>query len=371
VNASQRPTILSLQGVTKTFGDAVAVDDVSLDIQEGEFFALLGGSGCGKTTLLRMLAGFETPTVGRILLDGEDIAKTPAHRRPINMMFQSYALFPHMSVERNVGFGLRQEGRPRKEIAERVDRALELVQLGPLRGRRPHQLSGGQRQRTALARALVKRPRILLLDEPLAALDKKLRQETQIELIDLQETLGVTFVVVTHDQEEAMTVADRIAVMKAGRISQVGSPVEIYEAPANRYVAGFIGEANLLEGTVESLDKDALWLRWGPDRLRCRREADFAAGSEACLALRPEKIRVRLARDDTPPETENAVIATVEDILYVGNLSTYRMLLPDGRRMVAQAANDRRLVDRAITWEDRVWACWSADAGVLLACHAD
>ncbi len=364
---TERSAILTLESVRKSFGSTVAVDDVSLEIREGEFFALLGPSGCGKTTLLRMLAGFETPSDGRILLDGADIARTPPHRRPINMMFQSYALFPHMSVERNVGFGLRQERVPRAEIRERVGRVLDLVQLGPFGNRKPHQLSGGQRQRAALARALVKEPRILLLDEPLAALDKKLRQETQIELVNLQESLGITFVVVTHDQEEAMTVADRIAVMDHGRVAQVASPSEIYEAPASRYVADFIGEANLLEGRVESQADGLVRFRWGPDAVSCRHDGALAVGADACLALRPEKIRVRLL-DGDPPAGANAFEAEVEDILYVGNLSTYRMLLPDGRKLVAQAANENRLVDRGITWEDRVWAYWAEDAGVLLTC---
>ena len=367
---ADRGPILTLEGVSKRFDSTVAVEDVSLAIREGEFFALLGPSGCGKTTLLRLLAGFETPSRGRIRLDGRDIAATPAHRRPFNMMFQSYALFPHMSVERNIGFGLRQEGVGREAIRQRVRAALDLVQLGDLGRRRPHQLSGGQRQRAALARALVKRPRILLLDEPLAALDKKLRQETQIELVNLQESLGITFIVVTHDQEEAMTVADRIAVMHEGRIAQVASPSEIYEAPASRYVADFIGEANLLEGRIEATDGEAtrLAFRWQGDRILCRHEATLAPGSEACLALRPEKIRVQPVAAGPRPAAANCFQAEVEDILYVGNLSTYRMRLADGRLLVAQAANAVRLVDRMITWEDRVWVHWSEDAGVLLTC---
>ena len=364
-----RTAILTLEDVSKHFGSTIAMEGVSLDIREGEFFALLGPSGCGKTTLLRMLAGFETPDSGRILLDGADIARTPPHRRPINMMFQSYALFPHMTVERNVSFGLRQDRVPKAEIAERVERVLDLVQLGAFRRRKPHQLSGGQKQRAALARALVKEPRILLLDEPLGALDKKLRQETQIELVDLQNSLGITFVVVTHDQEEAMTVADRIAVMDHGRIAQVDSPSGIYEAPASRYVADFIGEANLLEGSIEGQEDDRVRFRWGPDLIRCLHDAaTLPAGTEACLAIRPEKIRVHLEEGGPPPDAANAVTAVVEDILYVGNLSTYRMLLSDGRRLVAQAANERRLVDRSITWEDRVWAYWADDAGVVLTC---
>ena len=368
MNDAGPATILTLEGVSKSYDSTLAVDNVFLEIREGEFFALLGPSGCGKTTLLRVLAGFETPSAGRILLDGSDIASIPPHRRPFNMMFQSYALFPHMTVERNVGFGLRQEHVPKEEIAERVDRVLDLVQLSGFRRRKPHQLSGGQKQRAALARALVKQPRILLLDEPLGALDKKLRQETQIELVNLQESLGITFVVVTHDQEEAMTVADRIAVMDHGKIAQVAAPSEIYEAPASRYVADFIGEANLLEGRVEEREGGCLRFRWGPDPVLCRHQGSLDAGAEACLALRPEKIRVRLLHDGPPPDAANSFQAKVEDILYVGNLSTYRMLLSDGRKLVAQAANENRLVDRGITWEDLVWAHWTEDAGVLLTC---
>ncbi|MGB9398772.1 MAG: ATP-binding cassette domain-containing protein, partial [Pseudolabrys sp.] len=248
----EKPPLVRFEAVTKRFGSVVAVETLSLDIKHGEFFALLGPSGCGKTTLLRTLAGFEAPTQGRILLDGEDIVPVQPHRRPVNMMFQSYALFPHLSVEGNIGFGLRQENVARAEIADRIAEMLVLVRLQGFGGRRIDQLSGGQRQRVALARALIKRPRVLLLDEPLAALDKKLRAETQFELMELQRKLGTTFVIVTHDQEEAMIIADRIAVMDRGRLMQVAAPAEIYERPNSRWVAGFIGETTMIEGRLGS-----------------------------------------------------------------------------------------------------------------------
>lgn len=358
--------IVTLEGVTKRFGDTIAVDNIDLAVREGEFFALLGPSGCGKTTIMRMLAGFEAPSEGRILLDGADIAGLPPHRRPVNMMFQSYALFPHMTVERNIAFGLRQERLPRAEIRERVDRVIALVQLGQFRDRKPHQLSGGQRQRAALARSIVKEPRILLLDEPLGALDKKLRQETQLELVNIQESLGITFVVVTHDQEEAMTVADRIAVMDHGRIAQVATPSEIYEAPNSRYVADFIGEANLLEGTVDSADGGVVRIRWGSETVQCHHPEPLPPGTTATVALRPEKVGLSLAAER--PASPNAFRATVEDIRYIGNLSTYRVKLADGRRVVAQIANQQRLVERTVTWDDEVWVLWAEDAGTLLTC---
>jgi putrescine transport system ATP-binding protein len=244
--------LIRFERITKRFGDFTAIEDVSLDIYEREFFALLGPSGCGKTTLMRMLAGFENPTEGRILLDGDDISSIPPHKRPVNMMFQSYALFPHMSVADNIAFGLKQDSLPKGEIAARVDEMLSLVKLEPFAKRKPDQLSGGQRQRVALARSVAKRPKVLLLDEPLGALDKKLREETQFELMDLQEKLGMTFLIVTHDQEEAMTVADRIAVMNDGTFEQIAPPSVIYEEPKSRYVAGFIGDINILEGTVST-----------------------------------------------------------------------------------------------------------------------
>ena len=291
-----RAPLLRIEGVSKHFSGVAAVDRLSLDIAAGEFFALLGPSGCGKTTLLRMLAGFEIPDEGRILLDGEDIAGLPPYRRPVNMMFQSYALFPHMTVERNVAFGLRQEELAKGEIATRVRDMLALVQLEAFAKRKPHQLSGGQRQRVALARALVKRPKVFLLDEPLAALDKKLRDETQFELMGLQERLELTFIVVTHDQEEAMTMADRIGVMQHGRLAQVGTPAEIYEQPNSRWVAEFIGDANMLEGRLAGDGADTMIETKGAGKIRVSPAAGISSGQHVFVAIRPEKIRIERTR---------------------------------------------------------------------------
>ena len=285
--------LVRFQAVTKRFGGVPAVETLSLDIFQGEFFALLGPSGCGKTTLLRMLAGFETPDAGRVLLDGADLAGVPPHRRPVNMMFQSYALFPHLTVEGNVTFGLRQERLPKEEIAARVAAMLKLVRLEGLERRKPHQLSGGQRQRVALARALVKRPRVLLLDEPMAALDKKLRGETQFELMHLRERLGLTFIIVTHDQEEAMTVADRIGVMNEGRLIQVATPPEIYEQPNSRWIAEFVGEANLIEGRVTEASAAGTTVEGTSTGIvRAAPAPAVKAGDSVCVVLRPEKIRI-------------------------------------------------------------------------------
>ncbi|MGQ7790950.1 ABC transporter ATP-binding protein [Faunimonas sp. B44] len=361
-----RPFI-EFRGITKRFGDFTAVDDQTLTIYEREFFALLGPSGCGKTTLLRMLAGFEQPSDGSILLEGRDLSAVPPHRRPVNMMFQSYALFPHMSVENNIAFGLKQDRLPNAEIRERVAEMLRLVKLEGFAKRRPDQLSGGQRQRVALARALAKRPKVLLLDEPLAALDRKLREETQFELINLQETLGLTFVIVTHDQEEAMTVADRIAVMNQGRIVQIATPAEIYEAPRTRYVADFIGSVNIFGGTVEGRAEGAVTLA-GEDGMRLRvanADAGQEAGRSAWVAVRPEKIRIA---HEPPAERErNAVEGEVWDIAYLGDMSIYNVRLASGKIVRASLLNAARSVERPITWEDRVWLSWADDAGVVLA----
>src|SRR5215213_1534350 len=296
--------LVRFEAVSKRFSGFAAVDRLSLDILEGEFFALLGPSGCGKTTLLRMLAGFETPNEGRILLDGEDISGVPPYRRPVNMMFQSYALFPHLDVERNISFGLRQEPLAKGEIAARVKEALALTRLEGLQQRKPHQLSGGQRQRVALARCLVKRPRVLLLDEPLAALDRRLREDTRFELADLQSRLGLTFVIVTHDQEEAMTLADRIAVMDRGHIVQVATPAEIYEQPRSRFVAEFIGDVNLIEGGLASVDRGGVALESAAGRLIAADAGEAKAGDRIWLAVRPEKVRITL---DQPAGAANCV----------------------------------------------------------------
>jgi putrescine transport system ATP-binding protein len=359
---------ISIQNVTKRFGDFVAVDDVSLDIYRTELFSLLGASGCGKTTLLRMLAGLEEPSEGRILLDGQDMVGVPAYERPVNMMFQSYALFPHMSVAQNVAFGLKQEGMPKGEIEERVQQMLDLVQLDRFGKRKPHQLSGGQRQRVALARALAKRPKLLLLDEPLAALDKKLRESTQFELMNIQENLGVTFIVVTHDQEEAMTLSTRVAVMNEGKIQQTGTPSEVYEYPKSRYVADFIGSINLFEGTVAGIDDKHgtlqvsapsagidIWLEHDGESL--------AQGQEIAVAIRPEKITIS---KDKPEVEENLLQGTVDEIAYQGSLSIYQVRLDDGTLLRVTSPNLTRTAQRPIDWEERVWLHWDRHAGVVL-----
>jgi putrescine transport system ATP-binding protein len=356
------------ESITKRFGDFVAVNNVSLKIFKGEIFCLLGGSGCGKSTLLRMMAGFEAPSSGSIYLDGQDMAGVPPYERPVNMMFQSYALFPHMTVEKNIAFGLEQEkGLSRLDIATRVTDILEIVKLGQFAARRPHQLSGGQRQRVALARALVKRPKLLLLDEPLGALDKKLREATQFELINIQEQLGVTFIVVTHDQEEAMTLASRIGVMNRGEIVQIGTPTEIYEFPMTKFVADFIGSVNMFEGQlVEDL----------PDRARIRSEElggviyidhgiSSAPSATVWAAVRPEKINILR----TPPEntSENCVKGVVKEIAYMGDLSIYLVKIDTGKTVRVTLPNVERLSDdERIQWEETVWLTWHSSSPVVV-----
>jgi spermidine/putrescine ABC transporter ATP-binding subunit len=369
-NDPQAKPFIRFENVTKRFGDFTAVSNLTLDIYEREFFSLLGPSGCGKTTLMRMLAGFEEPTEGHILLQGRDISGTPPYKRPTNMMFQSYALFPHMTVEKNIAFGLEQDNMARGEIEARVQEMLKLVKLEQFAKRKPSQLSGGQRQRVALARSLAKRPKVLLLDEPLGALDKKLREETQFELMDIQQTLGLTFLIVTHDQEEAMTVSDRIAVMDKGVIVQVATPAEIYEAPNSRYVADFIGDINIVEGTFEGRANDG---RNGSEvvRVSCgsftaavEQQCDVAPGASVAFAVRPEKVRISL---DKPAETAtNALYGEVWDIGYLGDFSVFVVKLEDGRTFRAAQANISRLVDRPITYGDMVWLTWPADAGLVL-----
>jgi len=355
-----------IDGVTKKFGDFVAVNNISLDIFEREFFSLLGPSGCGKTTLLRMLAGFETPTSGRILIDGEDMSQVPPHKRPVNMMFQSYALFPHMTVENNIAFGLKQDRLPKDEIRDRVARMVKLVQMEQFVGRKPDQLSGGQRQRVALARALVKNPKILLLDEPLGALDKKLREETQFELMCLQEDLGITFVIVTHDQEEAMTVSSRIALVDHGKIVQVATPLEIYESPVSRQVAEFIGDVNILPGKVENILPDRAEIRTPESStlISASRTMEVAPDESVLVAVRPEKMLI----SQTPPESGsmNCLEGEVWDIGYLGKLSIYHVRLAGGTVITVAQTNRLRSTENTITWEDRVYVSWASDAAILL-----
>jgi len=361
-----KPVLVEIREVSKKFGDVVAVDAVSLDILKGELFAILGSSGCGKTTLLRMLAGFEHPTSGRILIDGADMTDVPPYERPVNLMFQSYALFPHMTVEQNVAYGLKKEGVPAAQIRERVAEMLALVKLEALAGRKPEKLSGGEKQRVALARALVKRPKLLLLDEPLAALDRKLREHTQFELANLQYQLGTTFVVVTHDQDEAMTLASRIAVMSEGRIAQVGTPGQVYEFPANRYVAGFVGNINLIDGRVTrssggrvSLQCDALGAE-----LSVLSEDPIGAGSSTCIAVRPEKITI--SREAPNGKDRNVLKGTVWDLAYFGDQSLYRVRLQSGAVLQVSAQNLRRSAKLTVEWDDEVFLSWDIASTVLL-----
>lgn len=354
--------LIRFERVSKRYGGVAAVSDLSLDIAAGEFFALLGPSGCGKSTLLRMLAGFETPDAGRILLDGEDIVGVPPHLRPVNMMFQSYALFPHLTVAGNVAFGLKQEHLSKSEIAARVATMLSLVQLDRLGDRKPHQLSGGQRQRVALARALVKRPKVFLLDEPLAALDKKLRTETQFELMALQEKLGLSFVIVTHDQEEAMTMADRIGVMNHGRLAQVGTAAEIYEQPATRWVAEFIGDVNLLEGTVGEIVDDIVTVTTSAGLLHAS-ASEVKPGQNVAVAIRPEKFRISI---DRPGAVRNCLAGEVLDIGYLGDMSLYKVKLDTGAIVKAASVNMTRLLHRPIGWNERVFLTVAPDAAIVL-----
>jgi putrescine transport system ATP-binding protein len=361
-----KPQIV-IESVNKTFGAFTAVDSVNLRIYKGEMFALVGASGCGKTTLLRMLAGFATPTGGRILIEDADMTKVPPHERPVNMMFQSYALFPHMTVEQNIGYGLRRMttlDTPTK--LNRVREALDMVQLGAMAKRKPHQLSGGQRQRVALARALIRRPKVLLLDEPLSALDKKLREQTQFELMNIQSQVGITFVFVTHDQDEAMALSTRIAVMNRGQVVQVGTPSEIYEFPQSRFVADFIGTTNLFEGTVSGSEPGHILVQSA--EAGCELIVDelgrFGSGQRVWVALRPEKIR--LSKQPVAGNRFNQVKGTVWELGYLGNRSTYRIKTETGKLVTVFAQNDRRTSEWTIDWSDEVYLSWTANCAVLL-----
>ena len=360
---------IQIKGLSKQFDDFTAVDNVTLDIYKGELFTILGGSGCGKSTLLRMLAGFEVPSAGQIIIDGVDMANIPAYDRPINMMFQSYAVFPHMTVEQNIGYGLKKDKLAKAEIATRVKDMLHLVQLDELAKRKPHHLSGGQRQRVALARALIKQPKVLLLDEPLAALDKKLREQTQFELINLQYELGITFVVVTHDQEEAMTLSDRLAVMDAGRFIQTGTPTQVYESPNNRFVADFFGTINFFNATVVSTDPATntlcAKLEKTGTQLKANSDVAFAAGTEITIAVRPEKIIVSQQRPEGDHLTSTK--GAVEDLAYYGNRSLYRIRSQSGRIIQVSAQNYQRSEALVLEWDDEVFLSWDSSCNVVLS----
>ena len=364
LDSTQKPYI-QIENVTKRFGDFTAIDNLTLDIYKNEFFSLLGPSGCGKTTLLRMLAGFEKITDGKILLDGEDISEIPPHLRPINMMFQSYALFPHMTVEKNIAFGLKQDKMPENLINQRVEEMLELVELTDFAKRKPNQLSGGQSQRVALARSLAKRPKLLLLDEPLGALDKRLREQTQFELMDIQEKLKVTFVIVTHDQEEAMTVSSRIGVMDSGNLIQVATPAEIYEAPINKDVADFIGDVNLLKGIYKGQNEIGTQLLSDDSNsiVYATQKVDAAIGNQLWFALRPEKLEISKR---LPKNEHNILKGTIEDIAYGGSFSTYHVKLQNGIILKAIRANRERTKEHHLTWGDEVFLQWAPHSAVVL-----
>jgi putrescine transport system ATP-binding protein len=367
LEGDQKPkeVLVKIERVTKKFDETVAVEDVSLTINKGEIFALLGGSGSGKSTLLRMLAGFERPTEGRIFLDGQDITDLPPYERPINMMFQSYALFPHMSVADNIAFGLKQDKMPKAEIDARVEEMLKLVHMTQYAKRKPHQLSGGQRQRVALARSLAKRPKLLLLDEPMGALDKKLRSQMQLELVEIIERVGVTCVMVTHDQEEAMTMAQRIAIMHLGWIAQIGSPVDIYETPTSRLVCEFIGNVNLFDGQVVE-DMEGYALIASPDLERPIYVGHGVSTSvqdkSITYAIRPEKM---LISTEQPASEHNWSRGTVHDIAYLGGHSVFHVQLPSGKIVQSFVANAERRGARP-TWDDQVFVWWEDDSGVAL-----
>ena len=359
---------IQIKNLSKNFDGTPAVANIDLNIYQGELFTILGGSGCGKSTLLRMLAGFETPSAGQIIIDGKDMAGIPAYDRPVNMMFQSYAVFPHMTVAQNISYGLKKDGIEKSQIKNRVNEMLELVQLSALGKRKPHQLSGGQRQRVALARALIKKPKVLLLDEPLAALDKKLREQTQFELMNLQYELGITFVVVTHDQEEAMTLSSRVAVMNEGRFIQIGTPSQVYESPNNKFVADFFGTINFFNATVQNANQDSKILCATLEKTGTKLDAKFDGnihpGGQITIAVRPEKISIT----KNNPEGENLTVTkgVVEDLAYYGNRSIYRIRSQSGRIIQVSAQNFARSEQLALEWDDEVYLSWNSSCNVVL-----
>ena len=366
LDADAEPFI-KLRSVSKKFDEFTAVDNIDLDIYKGELFSLLGGSGCGKTTLLRMLAGFETPSSGTIHIDGVDMTEVPPYDRPINMMFQSYALFPHMTVEQNVAYGLKRDKIPKNEIKRRVEEILSMVELSDFVKRKPHQLSGGQRQRVALARALVKRPKVLLLDEPLGALDKRLREQTQFELINIQDQLGVTFVVVTHDQEEAMTLSTRMAMMDAGKFQQIGEPTEVYEYPESRLVANFIGSANMFEGRVSKSDADHVVVtskELGVE-FYTNHPISIIEGTKVWVAVRPEKITLSKTSLDA---TTNQLKGVVVDIGYHGKTSTYRVRISNDQIIEVSVPSQKRPRGErhSIDWDEEIYLNWEQSGAVVL-----
>lgn len=366
-SAKEEKPFLLIRNLVKEFDGMRAVDDVSIAIKKGEIFALLGSSGCGKSTLLRMLAGFETPTSGQILLNGKNIVGAPAYERPINMMFQSYALFPHLSVWDNIAFGLRRDGMKRDEVADRVDKMLDLVQLKSFGKRKPHQMSGGQQQRVALARSLAKRPQLLLLDEPLAALDKKLREQTQLELVSIIEKVGVTCVMVTHDQEEAMTMASRIAVMSHGQIAQIGKPREIYETPNCRFVADFIGNVNLFNGSLVEDEPDHVVVQTPECKHYVGHGISGTLGMPVSVGIRPEKIMISFSEpQDLGQGLYNCVEGTLVDWAYLGSYTVYHIKLRSGLLLKASIANTERFASHQLKLGEKIYARWSPDNLVVL-----